>query len=285
MNAPTRTSTVTRPTMLLPMSLDDRRQLNGSLLPARNQTMQALIGRPRATFSSACLPVTNPRIAAMMVTRDVGPFAVTGLRPAVEALALILIEVRRAFPDIHGQLGTAGMLCARYVRDSLSAISNHSWGTAIDLTVGGLLDARGDDQVQAGLRAIAPIFNRHGFFWGAGFRIEDAMHFEASDQLVRRWSREGRFGTPERYRSPGMMFGDRGPEIEALQLALNRALDGESIDVDGVFGRDTRAAVIDVQRQSGLASDGIVGASTRRALGLTARTAREEGHRHVGKSA
>ena len=76
------------------------------------------------------------------------------------------------------------MLCARLVRGSTSASSNHSWGTAIDLTLDGVLDQRGDGRVQVGLTRIAPIFNRHSWFWGAGFRTEDGMHFEASDELL-----------------------------------------------------------------------------------------------------
>jgi hypothetical protein len=78
------------------------------------------------------------------------------------------------------------MLCARFVRGSTTAISNHAWGTAIDLTLDGVLDRRGDGRVQVGLTRIAPIFNRHSWFWGAGFRTEDAMHFEGSDELIRR---------------------------------------------------------------------------------------------------
>ena len=80
------------------------------------------------------------------------------------------------------------MLCCRLVRGSASAISNHSWGTAIDLTLNGVLDAYGDDKVQHGLTLIAPIFNRHGWYWGAVFRKEDGMHFEASRDLIDRWA-------------------------------------------------------------------------------------------------
>jgi hypothetical protein len=74
------------------------------------------------------------------------------------------------------------------VRGSTSSISNHSWGTAIDLTVNKLLDQRGDGKVQYALAVIAPIFNRHGWYWGAAFRTEDAMHFEASKSLIDAWA-------------------------------------------------------------------------------------------------
>ena len=79
------------------------------------------------------------------------------------------------------------MLCARYVRGSQTNISNHSWGTAIDLTIEGQLDPRGNNQVQFGLQLIAPIFNAQGWFWGAGFTTEDGMHFEAGQALAGGW--------------------------------------------------------------------------------------------------
>jgi hypothetical protein len=80
------------------------------------------------------------------------------------------------------------MLCCRLVRGSATSISNHSWGTAIDLTLNGVLDVQGDDKVQYGLTLIAPLFNRHGWFWGAAFGVEDAMHFEAGKGLVSQWA-------------------------------------------------------------------------------------------------
>jgi hypothetical protein len=38
--------------------------------------------------------------------------------------------------------------------------------------------------------------HKEGFSWGAGFSgdREDAMHFKASDELVRRWDRDGLLG-------------------------------------------------------------------------------------------
>ncbi|NPT47993.1 hypothetical protein GNZ12_43250 [Paraburkholderia sp. 1N] len=35
--------------------------------------------------------------------------------------------------------------------------SNHSWGTAVDLTIAGVLDTRGDNKVQVGLTLLCPI--------------------------------------------------------------------------------------------------------------------------------
>jgi D-alanyl-D-alanine dipeptidase len=88
---------------------------------------------------------------------------------------------------VYRALGTAGMHCARYVRGSTTNISNHSWGTAIDLTIDRDLDPRGDNQIQFGLHLISTVFNNNGWYWGAGFPTEDAQHFEAGAALVQGW--------------------------------------------------------------------------------------------------
>lgn len=253
----------------VPLAHEDRWTLNGPLHAARNATMLALIGNPRPTYGTDCAPVVDPLIRSLIVTEDVGPFSATGLAPAVAVLRTILADIQSEHPAIHATLGSAGMLCCRLVRGSATAISNHAWGTAIDLTLAGVLDARGDGRAQAGLMAIHPIFNRHGFFWGAAFRIEDAMHFEASEELIVRWSQDGLFGARPALRKPGLTIGDRGPQVESLQAALNRHLPpNDLLLVDGVFGKDTRAAVVGFQRSQGLPPDGIATFRTLRALGL-----------------
>ena len=103
-----------------------------------------------------------------------------------------MIDIETEQRSVHDALSTAGMLCCRRVRGSKTAISNHSWGTAVDLKIEGKLDARGNDLVQRGLIMIAPIFNRHGWYWGAGFPTEAGMHFEVSrEKLGRCWWRTG----------------------------------------------------------------------------------------------
>jgi len=41
------------------------------------------------------------------------------------------------------------MLCCRYIRNSKTNISNHSWGTAVDLKLKGVLDVRGAGEFEA----------------------------------------------------------------------------------------------------------------------------------------
>ncbi len=159
--------------------------INSGLSPARPATLRRLLGEPRADYTSQCQAVTNPSIARRLVTRDVGPFRVTGLDVAVSSLLRVMALVRQHRPDAYDVIGTAGMLCARLVRGSQSTPSNHSWGTAIDLTFAGRLDPLGDGTVQQGLLAVYPYFHREGWFWGAEFRREDGMHFALAAETIR----------------------------------------------------------------------------------------------------
>lgn len=164
-----------------------REILNPGLTAVSNAFMEQQLGRPRDSFSVSCQPVTNAKLKRNMTTRSVGPFSVTGLRPAVESLGVVFAQVKTEQPAVYAALGTAGMLCCRLQRGSASAISNHSWGTAVDLNLNGQLDQRGNNLVQVGLTLLAPIMNQHGWYWGAAFRTEDAMHFEGSRDLILTW--------------------------------------------------------------------------------------------------
>lgn len=63
-------------------------------------------------------------------------------------------------------------------------------------------------------------------------------------------------------------MGSRGSEVKAIQQALkDRGLYNGS--VDGIFGSATQKAVIQFQKQSGLAADGIAGPQTLKKLGIT----------------
>jgi hypothetical protein len=150
--------------------------------------MLSSLGQPRSSYSADCQPIENLALKKHITTASVGPFRVSGLAPAVLSLTQVMAQIQREQAEVYRALGTAGMLCCRYVRGSTTAISNHSWGTAIDLTLGGVLDRRGDNKVQLGLTLIASIFNAHGWYWGAAFRTEDAMHFEAGRALIAQWA-------------------------------------------------------------------------------------------------
>jgi hypothetical protein len=167
-----------------------RASLNPGLAAVDNTFMTQLFGDPLAggTYTSQCQMPTLARLRRNIVTDSVGPFRATGLVPAILGLKAVMADVQAEQPAVYEALGSAGMLCCRLVRGSQTSISNHSWGTAIDLTLDGVLDVYGDDTVQLGLTLIAPIFNRHGWYWGAAFGKEDGMHFEGSRALVSAWA-------------------------------------------------------------------------------------------------
>ncbi|MFZ4506934.1 MAG: M15 family metallopeptidase [Fimbriimonas sp.] len=169
----------------------DAASINSGLKSLSQRTMMEIFGNPSANKGTECGPVTNPKLKKSIVTRSVGPFRVTGHKAAVESLKKVLASVKAEKPDLYAALGTAGMICARLVRGSTSSWSNHSWGFAVDLTVGGKLDPRGDDMVQEGMLALYPFFHREGWWWGAEFKTEDAMHFEVAEETVKAWHQAG----------------------------------------------------------------------------------------------
>lgn len=60
--------------------------------------------------------------------------------------------------------------------------------------------------------------------------------------------------------------GSRGEEVKTLQTALNK--NGYNLTIDGVFGKNTEAAVKDYQKKNNLSIDGVVGAKTWTMLGF-----------------
>ena len=168
-------------------------QINKNLTSPKNALLFALFGQP-GNLTDTCSAITNPTFRKLLKTRNVGPFRVTGLEPAVEALARIFANVNSAHPNVFAQVKTAGMLCCRKVRNTQRPVfSNHSWGTAIDLQFGGALDNVGDGKTQEGLLLLAPFFEAEKFFWGAEFKgsREDSMHFECSAELLQQWRSGG----------------------------------------------------------------------------------------------
>lgn len=165
-------------------SIPSKDKLNIGLSPVSNSLLIGKFGHPREDYGQDCQPITNTDLKKKMSSGVVGNFKVTGMSELIISLQKVFTEISTSIPEIYPLIGTAGMLCCRYQRNSTVAISNHSWGSAIDLKISGSLDARGDGKVQKGLLLIAPIFNNHGWYWGAGFSKEDSMHFEASKSLV-----------------------------------------------------------------------------------------------------
>lgn len=257
--------------------------INKGLATPSPDFLTSLLGKPRESMTQDCRPVTNKSLSALILTASVGPFSVCGLSPAVDSLKQIMGEIRQKFPAVYSKLGTAGMLCCRLIRGSSTKISSHSWGTAIDLTLDGKLDTRGNNKTHYGLTLIAPIFNSYGWVWGAEFRTEDAMHFEVSKSTLQQWQAQGLLvgsttsvaaATTPLAKAAGKIAvspsvlkkGDTGAEVRLLQQKLNQH--GAHLSTDGVFGNGTEKAVIAWQTKAGLAADGVVGPKTRKSLGM-----------------
>jgi hypothetical protein len=247
--------------------VDIPKLINVGVSNAKQMTMKTLLGNPRESYTGECQPITNKKFEKLLVTEPVGPFTASGLRPAIESLREVMIDIQQEQPDVYAVIGTAGMLCARLERGSEHSISYHAWGTAIDLTIDKHLNVRGSKQVLFGLVKIFPIFNRHGWYWGAGFPTEDAMHFEVGEEKIRTWNNAANIdGESKPEPDHTLSLGDRGPEVLVLQNKLNDH--GHKINVDGVFGKATEQVVKDFQTQQRLQSDGVVGPNTRVALGF-----------------
>jgi len=172
---------------------------NVGLTSPRNRFMLELLGEPRKNmdYTQDDKGLDNARLSRLHASDQVGPFRVTGLTLAVQSLKIILLEIKRQYPEIYETLGTAGMSSVRLQRskEPTKAISNHSWGTAIDLKVDGLLDPWRDDKTQQALAVVCPIFNKHCWYWGGSYKPkkdksgtlhsrEDAMHFEISKEML-----------------------------------------------------------------------------------------------------
>lgn len=172
--------------------IPSRRSLNEGMSVATPGFLEELLGRPRQDLSDDCQPMTNPELREHLVIEEVGPIRVQMLEPAVESLRRVFTEIRRADPDLHDRIGTAGSLCVRQIRGTRDRLSSHAFGTAVDLNIDGRLDAFGAGTTQLGLTILADFFAAEGWIWGAAFGREDSMHFEISREKLLKWREEGR---------------------------------------------------------------------------------------------
>lgn len=186
---------------LLP--IPPKNTFNVGLTSPSNSYMLGLFGHPIVggayRTDGKCKPPDEPAFKSRLVARNFGPFTETGIGPAVDSLQSILNRVKTEVPDLYALLGTAGMLCARFTKirqpdGSIKigpGVSNHSWGTTIDIKLKGVLDKQGNGLTQRGLLILSTYFNAAEWYWGAAFPTEDAMHFEASKSLLARWKKAG----------------------------------------------------------------------------------------------
>ncbi len=140
--------------------------------------------------------ITNPKLKQLLITENVGPFSVTGLKPVIDTLKKIFAEVEKKDPKLYSQLSNEGMLCVRPKKKNgkyrMGTWSNHAWGAAIDIRTKTQDDKQGDNCTLPELSKLYPYFHQEGFYWGAGYSsTEDSMHFEASTELLQKWRTQG----------------------------------------------------------------------------------------------
>ena len=175
----------------------ERRTVNDTLDPSGHAWLADFFGPPRVAgdYTQDCKEPDNPRLRANLELRDVGPFRVRMLKPALDSLERIFARIREEEPELHDILGSAGSLCGRLVRGSADRVSGHAYGAALDITIAGSLDRMGDAKTQLGLVLLHEYFREEGWFWGVAFRREDSMHFEVSRQTLEAWKAQGAFDT------------------------------------------------------------------------------------------
>jgi hypothetical protein len=159
---------------------------NHNLSSANEATMLQLFGVPGAKTSD-CSPATGPFASRISSNVDVGPFRASGLDVAVASLKAVFGEAQTQIPQVVGAVKSDGMLCVRHKRLNPDSFSNHSWGTAIDLFFKDAPTPQGVHATQRGCLQLAPFFNKHGWYWGAGFSggSVDSMHFELAEETIR----------------------------------------------------------------------------------------------------
>jgi hypothetical protein len=168
----------------------DRAGVNLGLTSPTSSFMINFLGQPRTSYTGDCQNPSEPAFQRLVETRDVGPIRVTGLKAALDSLTRVFADVKAELPDLYDMIDSAGMLCCRYKRISGRVVedpSNHSFGAAVDLKLGGVLDAQGDNKTLRGLLILSKYFNAHGWYWGVSFPTEDAMHFEVARETLIRW--------------------------------------------------------------------------------------------------
>lgn len=173
------------------MLLSERRGINAGLTPLGIGELSELFGMPAPELGQDCAQPTSPRLLGLLETRDVGPFRAQMIRPALDSVERVFARVREEWPDLFAQLRSYGGLCARLIRGSEDSISRHAFGVALDVSIGGTLDAMGDGKTQFGLIILRDFFHEEGWIWGAAFGREDSMHFEVSRELLAQWREIG----------------------------------------------------------------------------------------------
>jgi hypothetical protein len=167
----------------------------------------------------------------------------------------------------------------RLIRGNTTTYSNHASATALDC------NAPRHPLGAVGTFSAAQVRTIHAILavcegtvrWGGDYRSrKDEMHFEINkgpgDPAIHRIAVKVAGHNPPSPPPgwPTLQVGSRGFQVTALQYLLVQA--GFSITADGVFGANTKTAVVAFQARKGLAKDGVVGPKTWEAAVVTVRS-------------
>lgn len=167
---------------------------NSGLNEPSPHNMVDILGWPikPSQMTEDCKPITSLSIKKHIITSNVGPFTATGYDVAIADLIAIFKEVKRDHPELYAMLGTAGMLCCRFIRGK-AVPSNHSWGMAIDMKVNDILVPLGSPCTLQGLLVLYGYFHKYKWFSGMGYKSrKDSMHFSPSIERIREWRDKGK---------------------------------------------------------------------------------------------
>jgi len=171
----------------------NRDHINTGLTPASHSNMLKKFNGPPGQKTRNCSQPTNPKVTRLTKTVTISPYLrCTGLKPFLDLIAEVFEEIKGVYPELYPLITTAGCLCCRLVRKSDFFFSNHSWGTAIDLKIAGILSPQGSGLIPQGLLTIYPLFYKRKIYWAQGYKkLTDPMHFEASNELINEWDLKG----------------------------------------------------------------------------------------------
>jgi len=184
------------------VDLNDHLPINTGLRSANEQTMISTLGSPLMPLTTTDQPDrASPLVTQLRQTIRVSQhIVVTGVRPAVNSLKKILSKAfkqeKDSNHDFESVLSTDGMLNVRLRKPTSglpsTKISNHAWGTAIDLKITGHSSpGNTGHSIPRFIAVLLPFFNEEGWFSGIAFH--DAMHFEVAEETIRQWLKDGLF--------------------------------------------------------------------------------------------
>lgn len=176
----------------------NRKSINSGLSAAKVSTLKDIFGEFPSLPENCSGTPKNAKVRALVETRNVGPFRCTAITPFLDALQRVFAKLKLIHPDLYKIIGSEGGLCYRRVRGGRNP-SNHSAGTAIDLTVNGVLppmdfSPESANLIPNGFVVLYSYMHEEGIYWAAGYaggRV-DAMHWEAADETLRKWDAEGK---------------------------------------------------------------------------------------------